>query len=77
MIRSPKNLFLSILAFTAVCFVLAGMVGQHQDGWVSGMPQWIGDTAWAGFMLGLLATVLTGVWLLVQSLRGRGGATTS
>ena len=73
----PKTLFLSILAFTVVCFVLAGMVGQHQDGWVNGMPQWIGDTAWAGFMLGLLATVLSGIYLLVRNLRGHGGATTT
>ncbi|MDT7571689.1 MAG: hypothetical protein QOE05_1863 [Actinomycetota bacterium] len=76
MLRNPKKLVLSLLAFDVVCFVIAGMVGQHQDGWVSGMPQWLGDIAWFGLLLGVLVTVLAGIWLLISTLRGRSRPTT-
>jgi hypothetical protein len=77
MIRSPKKIFLSLLAFDVVCFLIAGMVGQHQDGWVEGMPQWLGDVAWFGLLLGVLVTVLVGVWLAISAVRGRSTPTTS
>ena len=60
---------------TVVCFVVAGAVGQHQDGWVGDpLPQWLGDVAWIGLLLGVLVTVLLGVALLVRRLTGRGAA---
>lgn len=77
MIRNPKKLFLSLLAFDVVCFLVAGMVGQHEDGWVDGTPQWLGDIAWFGLLAGVLVTALVGVWLLVSTVRGHGSATTS
>jgi drug/metabolite transporter (DMT)-like permease len=74
--RSPRNIFLTFLGFTIVCFVLSGLIGQHNDGPWGGLPEWLGSASWFGFMLGLLATVLSGVYLLVRRMRGEGSATT-
>jgi ABC-type branched-subunit amino acid transport system permease subunit len=77
MLRSPRNVFFTVLAFTIVCFALSGLIGQHNDGPWGGLPEWLGSASWFGFLLGLLATILTGIYLLVRSMRGRGRATTS
>lgn len=56
---------------TAVCFLLAGAVGQNQDGWAGdALPQWLGNIAWFGFLLGLLATIVLGIALLVRRFTG-------
>ena len=73
--RSPRNLFLSLLVFTAVCFTLAGLIGQHNDGPWGDLPEWLGSASWFGFMLGVLATVIAGISWLAQSMRSRGRAT--
>ena len=75
MARNPKNVFLALVAFTVVCFALAGLIGQHNDGPWGDLPEWLGTASWAGFLIGLLATVLMGIYWLVQSMRSRGGAT--
>lgn len=57
---------------SVVCFLVAGAVGQNQDGWLGdALPQWLGNVAWAGFLLGLLATALLGMALLVRRVIGR------
>ncbi len=57
---------------TVICFLVAGAVGQDQDGWLGdALPQWLGILTWAGFLLGLLVTVLFGVALLVRRITGR------
>jgi drug/metabolite transporter (DMT)-like permease len=74
MFRSPRNLFLALLVFTVLCFVLAGLIGQHNDGPWGGLPEWLGSASWFGFLLGLLATVIAGIYWLAQSVRARGRA---
>lgn len=57
---------------TVVCFLVAGAVGQDQDGWAGdALPQWLGNIAWMGLLLGLAVTLVLGVVLLVQRLTGR------
>ena len=75
MFRSPRNLFLSLLVFTILCFVLAGLIGQHNDGPWGGLPEWLGSASWFGFLLGVLATVIAGIYWATRSMRSRGGAT--
>ncbi len=55
-----------------ICFLVAGAVGQDQDGWLGdALPQWLGDLAWFGLLIGLLVTVVLVVTLLVRRLTGR------
>ena len=74
MMRNPRNVFLALVAFTIVCFALAGLIGQHNDGPWGGLPEWLGSASWAGFLLGLLGVILSGAYLLVTTL-GRRRAT--
>jgi hypothetical protein len=67
-------MFAIALVFTVLCFALAGLIGQHNDGPWGGLPEWLGSASWGGFLIGLLATVLLGIYWLVQSLRTRGSA---
>jgi hypothetical protein len=54
---------------TLVCFLLAGAVGQDQDGWLGDtLPQWLGNVGWFGFLLGLLVTVVLAIALLVRTM---------
>jgi hypothetical protein len=75
MSRNPRTLFLSLLVFTVLCFVLAGLIGQHNDGPWGDLPEWLGTASWIGFNLGVLATVVAGIYWLIQSRRsGRSAA---
>jgi hypothetical protein len=57
---------------TVICFLVAGAVGQDQDGWAGdALPQWLGNVAWFGLLVGIVVTVVLGVLLLVTRLRGR------
>ena len=71
MARSPKNIFLSVLVFTILCFALAGMIGQHNDGPWGGLPEWLGSASWFGFLLGVLATVVSGIYWAVSGVSRR------
>jgi len=54
---------------------LAGLIGQHNDGPWGGLPEWLGSASWFGFLIGVLATIVTGIYWAAQSMRARGGAT--
>ena len=75
MTRSPRNIFLAVLVFTVLCFALAGLIGQHNDGPWGGLPEWLGSASWFGFLLGVLAIIVTGIYWAAQSMRSRGSAT--
>lgn len=52
---------------TVVCFLVAGAVGQDQDGWAgNALPQWLGNIAWFAFLLGLLITLVLALVGLVR-----------
>jgi hypothetical protein len=74
MTRNPRTLFLSVLVFTVLCFVLAGMIGQHNDGPWGDLPEWLGTASWIGFNIGVLATVVAGIYWATRSRRTRGSA---
>ena len=56
--KALNALFLALVAFTIVCFGLAGLIGQHNDGPWGGLPEWLGSASWFGFLLGLLGVVV-------------------
>jgi hypothetical protein len=61
-----------VAAVTTVCFALAGLIGQDNDGPLGGLPEWLGAVTWFGFLIGLLLTVVLGVvWLGTRMARGR------
>lgn len=72
--RSPKGIFLTLLVITGVCFALSGLIGQHNDGPWGGLPEWVGSVSWFGFLIGVLATVVSGIYLLIRTM-GRRSAT--
>lgn len=64
-----------VAAVTAVCFVIAGLIGQHNDGPLGGLPEWLGAVTWFGGLLGALMTAVLVLVLLGQRVtRGRGSA---
>ena len=63
----------TILAvFTAICFLIAGILGNHSHG----ARQAIADISWFGFLLGLLLLVVVGVARLGRWI-GRRAATSA
>jgi hypothetical protein len=72
--RSPRGIFLTLLVITVVCFALAGMIGQHNDGPWGDLPEWLGSVSWFGFLIGLLGVIVSGIYLLVRTM-GRRSAT--
>ena len=74
MFRSPKTMFLTALVVTVLCMLIAGMIGQHNDGPWGGLPEWLGAVTWFGFLIGLLVTVVLGIYWAAQSMRSRGNA---
>ena len=75
MSRNPRSLFFSLLVFTVLCFALAGLIGQHNDGPWGDLPEWLGTASWIGFNVGALATLVAGIYWATRSMRARGGAT--
>lgn len=75
MFRTPRSVFLSLITWTIVCFALAGLIGQHNDGPWGGLPEWLGSAAWFGFLIGLLATAVTGIYWAVRHSGARHRAT--
>ena len=65
-----------VAAVTAVCFVIAGLIGQHNDGPLGGLPEWMGALTWFGGLIGLLITVVLALVLLVKRLSGGRRTTT-
>ena len=64
-----------VAAVTAVSFLIAGLIGQHNDGPLGDLPEWLGAVTWFGGLLGALMTAVLVLVLLGQRLtRGRGSA---
>ena len=70
--RSSTKLFVTVAIITVVCFVLAGLIGQHNDGPWGDLPEWLGSVSWFGFLLGAVLTIITGIMALMS----RRGSTT-
>ena len=60
-----RKSFAILAAITLVCFVVAGIVGQHHHGVV----QAIGDIAWTGLLIGIFLLIVGSVVVLVRSRR--------
>jgi predicted transporter len=56
-----------LAAFTAVCFVVAGLLGNDNEGAV----QALADVAWFGLLLGALLLLVIGVARLTRWAAGR------
>ena len=62
---------LVLAAVTASCLLVAGLIGQDDNGTVTGP---IGDVAWFAFLLGALLLVVVGVARLARWFRVRARA---
>lgn len=72
--RNPTKLFVTISIITVLCFLLAALIGQHNDGPWGDLPEWLGAVGWFGFLIGAVLTVVSGIYALMQ-LRGTSSAT--
>lgn len=59
-----------LAAFTAICFVAAGVLGNDRDG----VLQVIADVSWFGFLLGALLLIVVGVARLARWAGARSAA---
>jgi hypothetical protein len=55
----------ALAIWTLVCFVVAGIIGNHRHGFVMA----IGDIAWTGMLLGLLFLIVGSVTAIVRNRR--------
>ena len=69
--RHPYRSVGALLAVFAVSLLLAGMIGQYNDGPWGGLPAWLGTAAYATMMLSALALVVLSVALGIANLRYR------
>jgi hypothetical protein len=63
-----RKALIALATFTLVCFAVAGIVGNHRDGFVMA----IGDIAWIGMLLGLLFLVVGSATAIIRSRRRLG-----
>lgn len=61
---------IALAVITAVCFVTAGVLGNHHEG----LRQAVADVAWFGFLLGMLLLIVVGVARLARWFGARGAS---
>lgn len=61
---------ITLAVITAVCFVTAGVLGNHHEG----LRQAVADVAWFGFLLGMLLLIVVGVARLARWFGARGAS---
>lgn len=69
--RTSYRVLAGVVAWIALTVLLAGLIGQHNDGPWGGLPEWLGAAAWFGFLLGLLVLVVLGVYVAAAAVRRR------
>ena len=70
--RHPGRVIAAVAAVGAVCLVVAGLIGQYNDGPLGGLPEWMGALTWFGFLLSIPVLVLLLAYVGIQRLRHRG-----
>jgi branched-subunit amino acid permease len=65
-----RKALIGLAIFTLICFVVAGIIGNHRHGFVMA----IGDIAWTGMLLGLLFLVVGSATAIVRSRRRLGNS---
>lgn len=69
--RHPYHAVGAVLAVFLSTFLLAGLIGQHGDGPLGGLPDWIGAAAYGTWFVSMVALVFLSVYLGVAHLRWR------
>jgi protein-S-isoprenylcysteine O-methyltransferase Ste14 len=72
--RPTRKSTLVLFVAAVILFVLSAS-GQPDTYWSSG-PSWLGDIGWFGFMACALALIVSGLYALASSIRGRGRLST-
>ena len=69
--RHPYRAVGAVLGAMALCLLVSGMIGQHNEGPWGGLPAWLGAAGWFGFLgLSLVMLVLC-TYLAAANLRYR------
>ncbi len=71
--RSLRNAAVAIGVVFVLSFALAALIGQHNDGPLGDLPEWLGAAAYAVWMVSALLLILVG--LAAIALRMRHGRT--
>ncbi len=69
--RHPYRAVFTVVAVMAVAFVLAGMIGQFNDGPWGGLPEWLGALSWFTFLLSIPVLLLLLAYLSFTAVRHR------
>jgi uncharacterized protein involved in cysteine biosynthesis len=63
---------ISIGVVFVLAFALAALIGQHGDGPLGGLPDWLGTAAYVTWWISALALILLGVAAIALRIRRRG-----
>ena len=69
--RPTQKSTFTVLVAGAILFVLSAS-GQPYGPWSSG-PSWLGTFGWFGFLVCALVLIVSGLYLVVSSIRHRNG----
>ncbi len=69
--RHPYRAVGAVLAVLLPAMLLAGLIGQHGDGPLGGLPDWLGTAAYTTFMTAAGVLVALSLFLSVANLRYR------
>ena len=66
-----RNAAIVLGVIFVITFALAALIGQHNDGPLGDLPEWLGSTAYFLWLLSALLLVLLGLAALVLRFRHR------
>ncbi len=69
--QHPYRAVGAVLSVTAACLLLAGLIGQRNDGPWGDLPAWLGAVSWFGFLGSAVALLVLSAYLVVARLRAR------
>lgn len=69
--RHPYRAVGVVLAVMAVSALVAGMIGQHNDGPWGALPEWLGAVSWFTFLGSVLAILVLSAYLAYANVRYR------
>lgn len=70
-IRHPYRAVGVVFAVFAVSLLVAGMIGQYNDGPWGGLPEWLGTASYVTWYVSALVLIALSVYLGIANLRYR------
>jgi uncharacterized membrane protein YhdT len=72
--RRLRDAAIAIGIVFVIAFALAALIGQHNDGPLGDLPEWLGSAAYFIWLLSALLLILVALAAVVLWLRHRGGS---